>query len=150
MAVIGAPSSAGARLLGQEEAPEALRAAGLVSRLEELGFEVADHGNVAKAGFRPDPEDPTAQNAGLVCRVARESAEALSALRNITRSKLREYVYRAASSAGLGDSEVTEREAEALRALVADFDAESWVESVPYRLQRDRALLLEALRAAGL
>ena len=46
LAVIGAPSSAGARLVGQEEAPKALRDAGLVSNLRQLGFEVMDHGDV--------------------------------------------------------------------------------------------------------
>ena len=79
MAVIGAPSSAGARLVGQEEAPEALRDAGLVSNLGQLGFEVADHGDVAPAVFRPDPAAPSAQNAALVCRVVRDVAEKVSA-----------------------------------------------------------------------
>ena len=79
LAVIGAPSSAGARLVGQEEAPKALRDAGLVSNLRELGFEVVDHGDVAQAVFRPDPAEPTAQNAALVCRVVRDVAEKVGA-----------------------------------------------------------------------
>jgi TolB-like protein/Tfp pilus assembly protein PilF len=79
-----------------------------------------------------------------------EGAEALSALRKITRPKLREHVYRTAASAGLGDSEITEREVQTLRASVPEFDAAGYVASVPYQHQADREMLLEALRAAGL
>ncbi|MCP3962448.1 MAG: arginase family protein [bacterium] len=74
IAVVGAPSSAGARLAGQEQAPSALRAAGLVSSLTELGFGVIDHGDTAEVEFRPDPENPRAQNAALVCQVVRDVA----------------------------------------------------------------------------
>ena len=79
LAVIGAPSSAGARLVGQEEAPGTLRDAGVVSNLGQLGFDVADHGDVARAVFRSDPGEPTAQNAEMVCRVVRDVAEKVSA-----------------------------------------------------------------------
>jgi arginase len=45
--VIGVPTSAGAFAPGQEAAPQALRAAGLVKRLQEHGLEVQDHGERA-------------------------------------------------------------------------------------------------------
>ncbi len=79
LAIIGVPSSAGARLEGQEEAPGALRSAGLVSALEERGLEVIDRGDLSSVEYRPDREHPKAQNAGLVCRVAREVAGAVEA-----------------------------------------------------------------------
>ena len=50
LALIGAPSSAGAYSPGQEKAPVALRAAGLIERFEEQGVGVEDHGDVP--GFR--------------------------------------------------------------------------------------------------
>ena len=74
VAVIGAPSSAGARRGGQEDGPGALRAAGFVSSLREHGLDVIDHGALPRIEFRPDPENPKAQNADLVCRVARDVA----------------------------------------------------------------------------
>jgi adenylate cyclase len=76
--------------------------------------------------------------------------EALDALRNITRPKVRELAYGAAAGAGLGDSEATERRVQALEAAAPDFDAAAYVESVPYELEADRTALLDALRAAGL
>ncbi len=79
LAIIGVPSSAGARLVGQEEAPSVLRGAGLISSLTELGFDVIDLGDLPKAEFRPDPENPRAQNGGLVCRVARDVAAKVEA-----------------------------------------------------------------------
>jgi adenylate cyclase len=79
-----------------------------------------------------------------------EPAETLDALRNITRPKLRELVYRTAASAGLGDGEATERRAQELRVAAPEFDATTYVESVPYDRDADRAALRDALRAAGL
>lgn len=49
IALIGAPSSAAAFLPGSEKAPAALRAAGLVERLQGAGFEVIDYGDCAPA-----------------------------------------------------------------------------------------------------
>ena len=43
--VIGAPSSAGAYAPGQERAPQALRDAGLLRRIEERGATVRDRGD---------------------------------------------------------------------------------------------------------
>jgi arginase len=45
VAVIGVPSSAGAFANGQEQAPAALRAAGLIDRLRAGGADVDDTGD---------------------------------------------------------------------------------------------------------
>jgi len=80
-AIIGVPSSAGARRAGQEQAPSALRAAGLVNSLEERGVDVFDRGDLPKVVFRPDPENPRKQNLGDVRRVARNVAVELGRAR---------------------------------------------------------------------
>lgn len=74
IALIGVPTSAGSHGLGAERAPAALRAAGLVARLEGLGFEVADHGDTPTFLYQPDEEHPRARNTAAV-------VEAMSALR---------------------------------------------------------------------
>ena len=75
LALIGVPSSAGARQTGQEGAPAALRAAGLLGRLREKGLDVADLGDLPSVSFRPDPEHPRQQNLALVVDVARQAAD---------------------------------------------------------------------------
>lgn len=62
IALIGAPSSAAAFLPGSEKAPAALRAAGLVERLQSAGFEVIDHGDCAPRLFADDDEHRRARN----------------------------------------------------------------------------------------
>ena len=62
IALIGAPSSAAAFLQGSEKAPAALRAAGLVERLQSAGFEVIDHGDCAPRLFADDDEHRRARN----------------------------------------------------------------------------------------
>jgi arginase len=62
IALIGAPSSAAAFLAGSEKAPAALRAAGLVERLQALGYEVIDHGDCAPRLFADDEEHRRARN----------------------------------------------------------------------------------------
>jgi len=66
IALIGAPTSAAALGPGHERAPAALRAAGLAERLQSVGFEVADLGDVTPQVFRPDEENPRARNIGPV------------------------------------------------------------------------------------
>ncbi|HEY6758653.1 MAG TPA: arginase family protein [Baekduia sp.] len=71
LVVIGAPSSAGAYAPGQERAPAALRAAGLLEALRERGWDdVEDAGDVEGARWAPDPGDPLAANLDAVARVA--------------------------------------------------------------------------------
>ncbi len=62
IALIGAPSSAAAFLAGSEKAPAALRATGLVERLQALGYEVVDHGDCAPRLFADDEEHRRARN----------------------------------------------------------------------------------------
>jgi arginase len=62
IALIGAPSSAAAFSPGTEKAPGALRAAGLVHRLQSAGFEVTDYGDCAPRQFADDEEHRRARN----------------------------------------------------------------------------------------
>jgi arginase len=62
IALIGAPSSAAAFLPGSEKAPAALRAAGLVERLQGAGYEVTDYGDCAPRLFADDEEHRRARN----------------------------------------------------------------------------------------
>jgi arginase len=66
VSVIGVPSSAGAFANGQEEAPRALRAAGLLDRLRKAGADVDDSGDSPVWRWRPDRERPHAQNLAAV------------------------------------------------------------------------------------
>ncbi len=62
IAVLGAPTSAAAMSVGNEGAPAALRAAGLVERLGEIGYQVSDLGDDAPQLYQPDNESPRARN----------------------------------------------------------------------------------------
>ena len=75
LAVVGVPSSAGARNPGQEKAPAALREARLVERLREDGHEVVDYGDTESFCFVPDPQNPKAQNSKSVLEVCRLAAD---------------------------------------------------------------------------
>jgi arginase len=62
LALIGAPSSAAAFSPGSEKAPAALRAAGIVEKLQIIGYEVTDHGDCALRLFADDEEHKRARN----------------------------------------------------------------------------------------
>jgi arginase len=62
IALIGAPSSAAAFLPGSEKAPTVLRAAGIVERLQSIGYEVVDLGDCALRLFADDDEHKRARN----------------------------------------------------------------------------------------
>lgn len=74
LGLMGVPTSAGAFAPGQEKAPAALREAGLVTRLEEKGLDIVDHGDSDVVRWRPDRENPYAQNLDTVVRIAEETA----------------------------------------------------------------------------
>jgi arginase len=68
--IVGAPSSAGAYAPGQERAPQAWRAAGLATLLEQRGIAVNDRGDVPGFRWRIDREHLRAMNPETVARVA--------------------------------------------------------------------------------
>src|ERR1019366_6717850 len=67
--VIGVPTSAGAHHAGQEQAPAALREAGLSG---------GDAGDLPGATFATDHDHPSARNLGAVARVAKQVAGAVA------------------------------------------------------------------------
>jgi arginase len=74
LGVIGVPTSAGAFAPGQEQAPRALREAGLVDLLRRPGVEVRDHGDRELFRWRPDRENRRAQNLGRVVEIVQDTA----------------------------------------------------------------------------
>lgn len=74
--LIGAPTSAAANAAGCEAAPAALRKAGIAARLEQIGYEVSDAGDIAANAWRADEETPRARNAAATVK----SLEALQPL----------------------------------------------------------------------
>jgi arginase len=75
LVIIGAPSSAGAYAPGQEKAPAALRAAGLLERLSAGGVSVDDFGDISGFRWRADKANPRAMNANAASTVAKATAE---------------------------------------------------------------------------
>ncbi len=75
LALIGAPTSAGAYSPGQEDAPAAVREAGFVARLGDAGIEVVDLGDTPRFRWRPDRSERRAMNVGAVASVALAVAE---------------------------------------------------------------------------
>ncbi len=78
LSVIGAPSSAGAFGPGQERAPSAFRAHGLIDALRARGLDVVDRGDGPRAEWRTDEANPQARNVGTVAAVASELAETVA------------------------------------------------------------------------
>jgi arginase len=66
LAVLGVPSSAGSYAAGQDLAPAALRDAGLIRLLAQAAIDVADEGDLPRQVWRPDRDNPLAQNADEV------------------------------------------------------------------------------------
>jgi arginase len=74
LAVLGAPSGAGACGVGQERAPEALRGAGLIDALARSGVDVIDLGDSPVVPWRPDRDRPDVQNLDDVVKTVRTTA----------------------------------------------------------------------------
>lgn len=74
MKILGMPTSAGAFAPGQEQAPAALRAAGLIERLRDAGLDVEDLGDSPTFRWRPDRAHPRAQNRDAVAAIAADTA----------------------------------------------------------------------------
>jgi arginase len=77
LSLIGVPSSAGSYAAGQDQAPAALRHAGLIQALNDAGLLVRDHGDLPEQIWRPDRQRPFAQNAGQVTACLQELADRL-------------------------------------------------------------------------
>jgi arginase len=73
--VIGVPTSAGAFAPGQEDAPAALRTAGLMQALPAA----TDHGDRERFRWRPDRQHPYAQNVGAVTEIVQDTARRVAA-----------------------------------------------------------------------
>jgi arginase len=74
LALIGAPTSAGAFAPGQEDGAAALREAGLAEALSARGREMRDRGDTTRFRWRVDHHEPRAMNAEAVVRGVREVA----------------------------------------------------------------------------
>jgi arginase len=82
--LIGVPSSMGAFAPGQEQAPAALRYAGLTDRLRAAGFELEDHGDASVRRWFPDRANPRAQHVEAVAAVARETAQRVASTEGLS------------------------------------------------------------------
>jgi arginase len=74
--LLGVPSAAGAGAPGIEQAPRALREAGLIAALAERGQRVVDLVDLSLFPFRPEPGRPRSRNAAVVaCAIAATADE---------------------------------------------------------------------------
>jgi arginase len=80
VSVVGVPDSAGSYAAGQEQAPAALRAAGLIDALVAAGLEVNDDGDLPKQTWKPDRAHPYAQNVEQVATCLQDLTNRLSPL----------------------------------------------------------------------
>jgi arginase len=78
--IIGIPSSAGARQVGQDKAPQSFRNAGLLNSLRSAGFDVHDSGDLTHVLFKPDVENPRQQNLALVCDTIQRVSERVASV----------------------------------------------------------------------
>lgn len=81
LGLLGVPTSAGSHNAGQDKAPAALRAAGLVERLTGHGLSVRDFGDLPVTRHRPvQPVDGT-RDLARVAAIAGQTAERVSEIR---------------------------------------------------------------------
>src|ERR1700689_216639 len=81
VSILGVPSSAGSHTPGQEKAPAAWRAAGLVDGLRQAGLDVEDRGDLAAAPFRPVAAVDGLRDVERVVTVAQQVAGEVAAIR---------------------------------------------------------------------
>jgi arginase len=77
---MGVPSSAASYAAGQDLAPAALRAVGLLDQLTASGLEVHDDGDLPHQVWSPDRDHPLAQNAGQATMSVQQLADRLHPL----------------------------------------------------------------------
>src|SRR5207247_5282929 len=78
VAVFGVPSAAGGRHPAQAEAPNHLRAAGLLEALRGAGLRVVNLSDLSLFPYRDDPEHPRARNAEVVACAVRAAADEMT------------------------------------------------------------------------
>lgn len=76
--VLGVPTSMGAFAPGQEDAPAALREAGLLDRLRAAGVDIDDAGDLPRQRWTPDAARPEAQNVAAVADITGRVAETIA------------------------------------------------------------------------
>src|SRR2546421_5852285 len=81
VSVLGVPPSAGAHNPGQDKAPAAWRAAGLIGALQAAGLDVEDRGDLEATPYRPGEPDGGLRDADRVAEVARRVATEVASIR---------------------------------------------------------------------
>jgi len=81
VSVLGVPTSAGSHNAGQEKAPAAWRAAGLIGALEATGLDVEDRGDLPAAPYRPVEPDGGLRDADRVAEMIRRVATEVASIR---------------------------------------------------------------------
>lgn len=81
VSVLGVPTSAGSHNPGQEKAPAAWRAAGLIGALEAAGLDVEDRGDLEATPYRPVEPDGGLRDTDRVAEVIRRVAAEVAAIR---------------------------------------------------------------------
>ncbi len=81
ISVLGVPTSAGSHNPGQEKAPAAWRAAGLIEALRAAGLDVEDRGDLAVEPFRPVSPVDGLRDADRVAGIAASVAASVAEIR---------------------------------------------------------------------
>ena len=81
VSVLGVPTSAGSHNPGQDKAPAAGRAAGLIGALPAAGLDVEDRGDLVATPYRPVEPDGGLRDADRVAEVARRVATEVASIR---------------------------------------------------------------------
>ncbi len=81
LTLLGVPTTAGSHNAGQEKAPAALRAAGLVDALTAAGVDVHDAGDLAVRRHRPSPRVDGVRDLPRVLEMVAEVADRVAELR---------------------------------------------------------------------
>jgi arginase len=81
VSVLGVPTSAGSHNPGQEKAPAAWRAAGLIGELQAAGLDVEDRGDLEATPYRPVEPDGGLRDTERVAEVIRRVSAEVAAIR---------------------------------------------------------------------
>jgi arginase len=81
VSVLGVPTSAGSHNPGQEKAPAAWRAAGLIGELQAAGLDVEDRGDLEATPYRPVEPDGGLRDTDRVAEVIRRVSAEVAAIR---------------------------------------------------------------------